>query len=399
MIQSIRVILPLLLFATLSYSSAGAQANKHNGYMITLSGDTLQGFVLFTWKAEFTHSCKFKSEADTQLKTYQPDELKGFYVQNRLFESRNFPDGNSYFIETLVRGKMSLYRFQPKGNTEIYMVEKDTMGLIPLQEKIADTSLIFTGYVNRYELSDLGYKKVLFKLTSDCFEDNSLVENIDRLRLRYKSLVKYVVDYNACISAPVGYQHKPVMDFHAGLIGGWANYNASVPGNRFNRWLSSAISEPVQSFSGGVFMDFHLRNYNNRFFLRYEILYTHMKWEGVFINPDDLEEYKSLVKMTHIKMPLSLNYRLMFGKWQPSIYAGYSRRVGLNLIMSNSRTGGIPNYRFATYSFLGGLGLIYPISPGIALLADLRLESGNFLINGRLNHNLRTTNVRMGIRF
>ena len=98
----------LLLFTTLSLS---AQNNLREGYVITLEGDTLSGYIDFRTGAMNTKKCVFVKDGESSSVTYLPGEIQGYrFLNNGMYYVSKEVDNQVIFAEYIVQGNMNLYQ-------------------------------------------------------------------------------------------------------------------------------------------------------------------------------------------------------------------------------------------------------------------------------------------------
>jgi hypothetical protein len=178
-------------FALILLSSANlsAQAFYSDGFIVTLSGDTVRGTVKFR-PASKDASCILKIGKNSTK--YACNQIKGLgFNTGRYFSSEIIPDR---FIEILIDGQLSLYRsgytfYVRKVNDELYKLNAG---------QIADTTeVIVEGSREKVYgfREDVKWKGILTVLISDCSDSYPMIQNVE---YDEKSLAKIVAEYNRC---------------------------------------------------------------------------------------------------------------------------------------------------------------------------------------------------------
>ncbi len=117
-----------LLFVThLAIVAASAQVNPHNGYIITNSNDTIYGTIDYQTDIRNAKVCVFQKSGDTTFKEYFPSEINGYRSSdNGIYYVSKFlvvgGEEKQVFLEFLVQGGLSLYRFVDEDSNEKYLV-------------------------------------------------------------------------------------------------------------------------------------------------------------------------------------------------------------------------------------------------------------------------------------
>lgn len=177
------LLLPLILMLIIGKSLG--QQDFREGFVITLDGDTLSGWVEYRSNQKNYQSCMFRGEAG--MVPYAPDQILGFGYEGDKRFSAQVVDG--VFVEVLITGPISLYKLRDQ-----YYVHKDT-SLFALKSVLKQVER--DGKVADVETSN--WRGVLMLLTIDCLsEARQLVED---LTFREKSLTRLVIKYNRCQGA------------------------------------------------------------------------------------------------------------------------------------------------------------------------------------------------------
>ena len=77
----------LLFFSVLLFEVAFSQENYLSGYVLTLNGDTLKGYVDYRGWEKNKGVVLFKKELSDSKIVYAPLEIKGFGVNGENYES------------------------------------------------------------------------------------------------------------------------------------------------------------------------------------------------------------------------------------------------------------------------------------------------------------------------
>lgn len=98
----------LLLFTTFSLS---AQTNLREGFVITLEGDTLTGYIDFRTGALNSQQCVFLKDGETSYTTYLPGQIQGYrFLNNGMYYVSKEVNDQVIFVEYLLRGNLNLYQ-------------------------------------------------------------------------------------------------------------------------------------------------------------------------------------------------------------------------------------------------------------------------------------------------
>ncbi|MFM9839900.1 MAG: hypothetical protein ACKVOQ_16660 [Cyclobacteriaceae bacterium] len=173
-----------------------------NDYVVTLDGDTINGFIDYVYAAELYENIKFKQSKEAPTQQYEPSQIKayGLAAGPRLFESKSdlvihlYDTGavkKDMFTEVLVRGKASLLYAQASGRKEYYFLQKDAQ-IFELQKKeikyVQDNGTIL-------KKSSKDFNGIFNVLMGDC--------NHSSYDLNYvpSDFIKEVNSYNICMKS------------------------------------------------------------------------------------------------------------------------------------------------------------------------------------------------------
>lgn len=102
------IFLVLLLACT---SMVMAQNNLREGYVITLEGDTLRGYIDFRTGAMNSKQCVFVKDGESASTTYLPGQIQGYrFLNNGMYYISKEFENQVIFAEYLVRGNMNLFQ-------------------------------------------------------------------------------------------------------------------------------------------------------------------------------------------------------------------------------------------------------------------------------------------------
>lgn len=171
------VLLPFIVFS---------QTDFRKGYIVTLGGDTISGFVNYREGTKSYETCEFTLSNGSESKQYLPTDIRGYgIVEGRLHESKAISGENPVFFQVLVKGGASLYK-----HNETFWLEKD-QEFIQLQN--TQTETVVEG--KRYYKSRNEHIAVLGMLLFDC---EAVRPAIQKVPLYERQLTKLVERYNQC---------------------------------------------------------------------------------------------------------------------------------------------------------------------------------------------------------
>ncbi|NJK85013.1 MAG: hypothetical protein HC906_02575 [Bacteroidales bacterium] len=181
----------LNLLVLLSIFSTYSQQGFEPGFIITIQGDTVKGFILSSDKKLYSE-CAFKINEASIPEVYRPFQIQSYrFEDGKYYISKEVKlgiDSNKVqFLEYLIKGKASIYYF--RDTDDHYFIETEKYGLIELTE---EEKIAYTDEGTKYIRSKVfeGKLKVFF---SDCPE---IYPKIEKVHLDHKHLINLARDYH-----------------------------------------------------------------------------------------------------------------------------------------------------------------------------------------------------------
>jgi len=207
----------IILLTLCSISDVWSQSKYREGYVISLQGDTIKGFIDVS---QISPCAMKRSLSDSADSVYQPDDIQGYgYYQSRFDAKPELVEGknNRVFMECLVKGNASLYKYN---NT--YYVEKSDSLFLPLYPLSSTSTQSNSGDTQKVSMAR-NYVNTLSFLLQDCPEIREQITQTKYYGSNLKSLIKY---YNTCRSASYFEYHssQPAKKIKWGLYSG-INFN------------------------------------------------------------------------------------------------------------------------------------------------------------------------------
>ncbi len=315
-----RPIFLLLLAVVLSFSCCYSQQGFREGFVVTIVGDTLQGYVIYREGNRVYESCQFKKSVKGDVESYNATELAGYgFTSDKRFLTRiiSIKPGieQKAFLEQLVVGKLSLYRFQQK-----FFVEKEGRGLAPLDDDIKQITIN-----NRIEYKHSSqFVGMLNSLTLDC---NEMRKASQILRLNERSLTSFVEKYNTCVNSSyrVFKGEKRWTKIQFGAIAGMAISNLKVGGGKNYEPVTGKYRASKTPLIGFTFNLISPR-VSEHFAVRVDLYYMHPKYfkynEGTELG--SIHRSYMLADFRQLKVSPGVTYNLIERKYTPYIGAGLS---------------------------------------------------------------------------
>lgn len=400
------ILLAITCIAEFSFS----QTDYRNGYVITNAGDTLSGFVDYREKDKAYKSCDFKVSKGQNTITYEPGSIIGYGFENdKFFLSREISIKNKpsqvVFLEVIVRGLVSLYKFE---NT--YFVEKGNDGL---QQLINETKEVFIEEkrVSRNTNQHIG---TINMLVFDCAEIRTRVQKI---RLAEKDLTNLIEDYNRCkgVSSVTFKAKKPWTKAIIGLTGG-----LNVSQLKFDPYPGyehlTGDFEVSKSPMIGVSFDILSPRLSERISFHGDFLYLTSKYYNytLYNSSSSVERNYVTLELQQLKVPIGIRYTFPKREFTPYFNAGISSTIHLSsnsnwvqevesnsVVITNESEALVINSR--QLGLWGGCGVLKSINNKLNVFIELRYEQTDgitqFSIDSQgLNSRISNFQIFIGIR-
>jgi hypothetical protein len=325
-----------------------ASANYKNGYIITLKGDTIKGFLLFQNGYKATKQCVFKENLEGETAIYKPNEISGYrFIDGKFYISKQLPGENNQqpktvFLEYFIKGLTSIYYLiDDKG--EHYYIEKTPFGLIELSEPIKINEGTNTIIPSKY-------KGKLRSLMSDC---PNIENEIDKTKLNYTSLVSLVQFYHHKVcntDSCIIFERKPIpVKLQIGFLVG-----ISADKLKFGNELISSTKFSYQfglsmKINNLIFSDNNKINLNIDFLFGKETQYIlkplnafdYLNYNGIkyILDPvkitatnnyNTFSELPVKLNILSFKFPIIVNYKLRLKNITLSTGIGINNKIILN---------------------------------------------------------------------
>lgn len=302
----------IILAFSLTLQSLCSQSNFHKGYIIQQNKDTIYGLIDYKAGESNGNYCKFKTSQKHEEVLYTPFEISGFgFVNDKYFEPKKIQkkDKKPVFIELLIKGKVSLYKFE-----QYFYVEKSDSTLYKLSNERKLTEMnqrIVSVPSNKY----IG---ILTFLMSDC---QGLESEISKTTLGEKSLTGLVEMYNRKMNTPflIYKVTKPWLHANFGVVGGLNLSRLAIFSNylKSGRLKSSFVSSP----SFGVSIDLSSPRLTERISFHGELNYSNSNY-----NLNDMKTYYGIsvnnfidIEISQLKIPLGIRYTFPGTKVTPYV--------------------------------------------------------------------------------
>lgn len=372
----------LLLITAIIIAKIGwSQTDYRNGYIITGARDTLYGLVDYREGAKAYKSCGFKISKSQNTITYEPHNTIGYGFENdKVFQSREISikgqPSEVVFLEVIVRGPLSLYKFE-----HVYFIEKNGTDL---QQLINETNEVFIRGKKLIRNTNQ-YIGTLNMLLFDCAGMRS---KIQRTKLAEKALTNLVEDYNRCQGA-TGITFKAKKPWTKAIIGATGGLNISQLSFPFNPGYEHLAGDFEISKSPmiGVSLDLFAPRLSERISFQTDLLYLTSKYYNYTLNTgsSSIERNYVTIELKQFKIPIGIRYTFPKREFTPYFTAGISSTIHVNAsskrvleVESNRVVNTNENEALAIKNkqvgLWGGCGVLKSINNKLNAFIELRYE-------------------------
>jgi hypothetical protein len=336
--------LALLMISSLifCFHPSRAQDNFLPGYVVTLNGDTLRGFVDYRNWDQSPRSIDFKGPSGVRT-SYACGLIQSFSVADERYVSAivdtevsrvntkaidHSPDlvfqTDTAFIQTIVGGEKSLYFHKNTfGKEQFYIRQGQRFEL-----------LIYKKYLKALSEADvvIENKKYIGQLISYLGDLPALKSSISKARYSKKSLENIFIAYYGSSGVKARFEKKTEkISWELGALAGVALTSTTFTGS-YHPYLSS-VSFPV-SVNGTVGVSFDLVFPRNRskWSINNEMMSGAYHLAGTYESYTDANRYTittSSLGTTYFKINNLLRYRLLTGPTKVYATAGVSHEWAL----------------------------------------------------------------------
>ncbi len=368
-------IFPALILPGLKIN---AQNDFASGYIIEVSGDTVQGWINQKDYLTSFRECTFKSSPDASTVKYGPTDIRAYHFdKGKMFVSKKVlfhGDSTDLFLECLLDGIADIYFLKENGGPH-YFVEKAGFGLQELLVEEKKVTQEVENVEGIMEKKDFLVKHDRYKgvLQAAFVDDRPLYNKINQTPLTPRGLIRISKNYHndictdyACIDYTRNLDTKFSYGAKTGVIQSWCEMSDIKGGSADLSMLY------------GLEMQFHLPFLSKNLGIGVGFLGSANHFHDIFTGPK-LEEYNGLdgmdveTRYDILRIPIFLQYSFPVKKIETVIEIGYNNDFHRNIKSSVSELGywgELPGSAYASsyrYGLFGGAGLKFKLSDRIKL--------------------------------
>lgn len=328
-----------------------SQKNYLPGYIITLKGDTLQGFIDYRdWRIN-PEIIYFKEKTNSQENSYTPVTINEFKVFGQIYVSAivnseiSSPHAGNLefaptlhlkidttFLQTVFKANKSLFYFRNNYGNENFYIRQNTQYEL----------LVYKKYLKKREGKNVitENNKYLGQLTiylSDCV---SIQSKIRITKYDEKSLKKLFQYYHECTQSEILYQkdeNKIVTDIGilAGVSISFLDFKCDEYIFDAYEYLVNANYSQSNNFTAGMFFDVILHGNQGKWSIYNELLYTTYGFHYRYDDFEDENRYTittTEIGYSYIKINNFMRFKYPIGSFYLFLNAGISNGFAIKVI-------------------------------------------------------------------
>lgn len=332
----------LLFLCGLLFTLTGfAQKNYNKGSIITLKGDTINGFIDYKNWRKNPSTIQFKKAKDVEAVAFTPKEILGFQVSladreetykaakvmiesssdliDQMDEKREFNTReDDLFLLLILKGSYNLYCFEDQ---KLHFFIEHNSQIDELQSKI-----YLLKEKNNMVRNDQ-YKNQLSDLLKTCTKITNT--EIESLKYRSSELVRILRKYDECNGLKSNATLKPEgIKLVFGFVIATDLSNLKIKSDQLDLKMNSA-----GNIAPGFSLTFKLPRNNKSSLFNFELLYRKYQFESKENKIlDDNQHYKYHYKFTgnYIKSNIMYRHQWTLVKLQPFVNLGISQAFKLS---------------------------------------------------------------------
>lgn len=362
MIKKLIFIIALVTYAGTCF----AQSDYLEGYIITLSKDTIHGLINYKSSVGNLKQCRFKPSPDAAYTDYTPEEISAFSIIGKKYYTALEVDiggtKDSFFIETLVEGIVDVFLYR-EFNQGYYLIRTDKGELYELQNSKVEVET----EEGRYTKEKKEYVRMLRYLFSD---SPSTLKKVDQLPFKTNAMIDIAQQYHEDVcdeyECVVYTKEKKAIAFTLGLYAGYSLSNLSLKSEHISK-MNNDFSSSADPFFG-LFLNIMDPNISERFSIQLDCIFQRGKY--IFDS--------TYFTTSYVRVPFSIKYTYPGKKIKPSFQLGIAYNKWYNhssqYIIPAWVVGDVIQKRDYQYGLFMGIEVSYELSRSLELFAQGRYE-------------------------
>lgn len=307
-----RLITYLFLVNLLSISVFAVNTEWKNGYVVSLTGDTIRGQVGIHDNGSNYHSCKFRSSLKGEITNYSPADISAYGTESGLVysslkvKSVNLDD--TYFVQFLFNGIVNLYYIElPQDSVYSYILKREDSERTVLMRTVEDSKSRPTA-IKRIRITTA-------TVLGDCPE---IQDDIRKIKGNRDELIKLLEKYHhiVCddIRCIIYAEKKPKRKHFIGPYVGM-RYNEVNHFYGFTTFSDNHVSPLI-----GVDYSTTVERFTDRWLFHATLDISHI---DINVNQSSYPRAKNDFSAFIVNNSLTMEYRILSVKLKPSFRFGF----------------------------------------------------------------------------
>jgi len=334
----------LTLFFTLLFQLSFCQENFIQGYVISMKGDTLHGFIDYrNWELN-PNKIFFKEKLSDSSIAYIPIVIRGFHVFEDTYESaivktekninylyeidsdvENIFRTDTTFLQTIIQGEKSLYHYKSSDQREQFYIKNDSTYESLNYKKILNLEQERNSYIEKKQ-----YIGQLYSYLKDCPTIKSKLANTKFTR---KNLENLFMSYYKCTQpnlAQANFKHTNTtnkLTAQTGVLAGLSLTSLTFS-SKFYPYIVKATYNTSTNFVAGLYLDLIIPRNQGKWSFCNELIYTSFNITGQF--EDNTSINYLTFNYSYLKENSQLRFKYPIGNLFIYLNAGFSVGYAIN---------------------------------------------------------------------
>ncbi|MCK4664318.1 MAG: hypothetical protein KAT68_15725 [Bacteroidales bacterium] len=335
--------LTLVILGIIIFQTSFCQENYLPGYIITLKGDTLQGFIDYRNWEKNPNKIYFKD--NIRQFSFTPNEIKLFSVQDEVYVSAIVktevsPNKTIYlefaselktkfdtiFLQTMIQGVKSLYYYKNSNGKENFYIKQN----------MEYDLLVYKKYLKKQKGKNVitenkKYTGQLMLYLHDCPSIQSKLRNTEYNQKSMENLFLFYYDYT---QSKIEFQKKTEkISTEIGVLTGVSLTSLEFRSKYYYTYLVNADYSQSVNFSTGLFFNVILLRNQGKWSICNELIFTSYKVEGrynYFENENNYSIINTEFEYSYLKMNNMGRFKYPIGSLFVYLNAGISNGFAIS---------------------------------------------------------------------
>lgn len=332
----------LFLINLLCISAFAANTEWKNGYIVSLTGDTIHGQVGIYDNGSNYHSCRFRSSLKGEITNYSPADISAYGTENGLVysslkvKSVNLDD--TYFVQFLFNGIVNLYYIElPEDSVYSYILKRVDSERTVLMRTVEDSKSRPTA-IKRIRITTA-------TVLGDCPE---IQDDIRKIKGNRDELIKLLEKYHHIVCDDIRciiYAEKKPKRKH--FIGPYAGIRHNEINHFYywSTWTGNSVSPLI-----GLDYSTTVERFTDRWLIHATLDFSNLH---INVNEGSYPKMKNQFSAFIVNNSLTMEYRILSLKVKPSFRFGFFQE-GVFAYKNKIKVDRYPEEKYIYRKYWGG---------------------------------------------